>query len=76
MTSPCMVFAVAQAIELAKNHATTRSRIGFRPQISESLAHIGAPDALASRYAPPIQTNPDEPCSWFDIVGMVVATIV
>ena len=67
--------AVAQMMELPQNHATKSSRIGLRPQISEILDQIGAPAAFASRYAPPIQTKPDVPCSWSEIVGIIVATM-
>jgi len=45
----------AQTIELAKNIATAVRRMGFRPQMSDSLAHIGPAAAFANRYAAPIQ---------------------
>lgn len=45
----------AHMMELPQNSATAARRMGLRPQISDSLAHIGAAAALASRYAPPIQ---------------------
>jgi hypothetical protein len=48
-----MLEAVAQMIELAKNHATATNKTGLRPQMSESLAQMGAPEALARRYAEP-----------------------
>jgi hypothetical protein len=41
--------AVAQMIELTKNQATAKSKMGLRPQISDSLAQIQAPAALAKR---------------------------
>lgn len=47
--------AVAQMIELTKNHATAANSIGFRPQMSDNFATIGDAAALANRYAPPIQ---------------------
>lgn len=54
-----MLTAVAQTMELLKNSVTTVSSIGFRPQMSDSLAQIGAAAAFARRYAPPTQTYPD-----------------
>ncbi len=66
----------AQTIELIKYKATTVMRIGFRPQISDSLAQIGAAVALARRYAPPIHEYPEAECRSEEIVGMAVATMV
>ena len=50
-----MLTLVAAMTEPAANITTAPSRAGFRPQISESFAHIGAAAASASRNAPPIQ---------------------
>jgi hypothetical protein len=44
--------------------------------MSDNFAQIGAAAALASRYAPPIQTNPDELCRADEMVGMAVAMMV
>lgn len=71
-----MSFAVAQIIELTKNHATAASNIGLRPQMSDILARMGEAAALASRYAPPIHVYPDAECSWALIVGIAVAVMV
>lgn len=51
----CILGAVAQTIELTKNHATAASNNGLRPQMSDSFAHIIDAAALARRYAPPTQ---------------------
>ncbi|KAH0207786.1 hypothetical protein KCU99_g218, partial [Aureobasidium melanogenum] len=48
-----MLGAVAHIMELTKNQATDINRMIFLPQISDSLAQIGAAAALASRYAEP-----------------------
>jgi len=66
----------AQTIELAKNIATAVRRMGFRPQMSDSLAHIGPAAAFARRYAAPIQVYPLAECKSADMVGIAVATIV
>jgi hypothetical protein len=50
--------------------------MGLRPQISLSLAQIGPLAALASRYAPPIQTKPVLEFSAAEMVGMAVAMMV
>jgi hypothetical protein len=50
---------VAQTIELKKNSAIDANTIGFRPQMSDSLAHIGPDAAFEMRYAPPIQVYPE-----------------
>jgi hypothetical protein len=44
----------AHTIELQKNPATTQSRMALRPQMSDSMAQMGAKEALPNRYAPPI----------------------
>jgi len=68
--------AKAHSMELQKNSATAARRIGLRPQISESLAHIGPAAALARRYAPPIHTYPEADFSSEAIVGIAVAMMV
>ncbi len=75
-TSIFISAARAQMMELLKNMETAVSSIGFRPQISESLAHIGPAAAFARRYAPPIQPYPEADLNSFVIVGTAVATIV
>jgi hypothetical protein len=55
MIKASIVFAVAHIAELAKNTASAATKMGLRPQISESLAHMGPDAALANRNAPPIQ---------------------
>ena len=49
-----ILLETAQTIELAKYIATDVRRIGFRPQMLESLAYTGAAAVLANRYEPPI----------------------
>jgi len=51
-------------------------RIGFRPNMSETLAQIGVELAAPSRYAEPIQVKPaaDPKCS--EMVGNAVVIIV
>jgi hypothetical protein len=49
-----ILLETAQTIELAKYIATDVRRIGFRPQMSENLAHTGAAAVFARRYEPPI----------------------
>ena len=44
-----MLVALAQIMELRKNIATAVRIIGFRPQISDSLAQIGPAAAFARR---------------------------
>lgn len=44
-----MFFARAQMTELAAKKVTAARRIGLRPQMSDNLAHRGAPAALARR---------------------------
>lgn len=44
-----MFTALAQMIELTKNHATAVRSSGFLPHMSDSFAHSGAAAALASR---------------------------
>jgi len=68
--------AFAHIIELTKNHATEIKRIGLRPQISESLAQIGAAAAFARRYAEPIHVYPLAECKSELMVGRAVETIV
>jgi hypothetical protein len=50
-----MLLEAAQTMELAKYKTTAVSRMGFRPQISESLAHTGTVAVVAMTYEPPIQ---------------------
>ena len=66
----------AQTIELRKYNATAVKRIGFRPQMSESLTQIGAAVAFARRYAPPIHEYPEAEWRSDEIVGIAVAMIV
>lgn len=62
---------------LAPANRTTEARIaGLRPQISESLAHIGPEAAVARRYAPPIQKYPLLECREAAMVGIAVAVTV
>jgi len=49
-----MVFDVAQIVDPAAKVTTAPSKMIFRPQISESLAHTGVAAALDRRYADPI----------------------
>lgn len=44
-----ILLARAHITELAANHVTAARRMGFRPQMSDSLAQSGAPAALARR---------------------------
>lgn len=53
--SMLMVLETAQMMELAKYRATAVSRIGFRPHMSESFAHIGTTAVVAMTYEAPIQ---------------------
>jgi hypothetical protein len=71
-----MFTAVPHTTLPAQNHATATNSIGLRPQMSDSLAQMGPAAALASRYAPPIHTKPDELCSDAEMVGMAVAMMV
>lgn len=50
-----MLLETAHMMELAKYRATTVNRIGFRPHMSESLAHIGTTAVEAMTYEAPIQ---------------------
>lgn len=47
-----IIVAVAHKIEVRKKRPIAKSKRGFRPQISESLAQIHADAAFARRYAP------------------------
>ena len=49
MMSIFILMATAQMIELRKYDATATRRMIFRPQMSDSLAHIGAAAAFARR---------------------------
>lgn len=71
-----MLPARAHRIELLKNKKTAASKIGLRPKMSDKLAHIGPPAAVANRYADPIQTYPLEDFKSEAIVGIAVATIL
>lgn len=51
-------------------------RIGFRPQISDSLAHTAKKAVFPRVNAPPIQEYPAAEWRSAVIVGIVVATIV
>lgn len=51
-----MSTASAQMIDETKKSAAVPRRIGLRPQMSDRLTQMFDPAALASRYAPPIQT--------------------
>lgn len=50
--------------------------MGFRPQMSDSFAQIGAAAAFARRYAPPIHMKPKELWSRLEMVGIAVAMMV
>jgi len=50
-----MLLDAAHMMELAKYRATVISRIGFRPQISESFAHMETTAVEAMIYEAPIQ---------------------
>ena len=76
MISILILIDSAQIVELQKNNATAASKIGLRPQISDSLAHIGPAAEFARRYAPPIHTYPDADPSSDTIVGTAVAMMV
>lgn len=71
-----MSLATAQMIELAAKPAMAHRSISLRPQISESLAHIGDPAAFAKRYAPPIHVSPDADFNSEEMVGIAVAMMV
>ena len=53
--SIAMLTESAQTMELAKNIATAIRKMCFRPQMSDSLAHIGIASAVPRRSAAPIQ---------------------
>ena len=50
-----MLLETAHMMELAKYRATAISRIGFRPHMSESFAHMGTTAVVAMTYEAPIQ---------------------
>lgn len=71
-----MLVDSAAMIELPANMATAARRVGLRPNMSETLAQMGAAAAFASRYAPPIQLYPLAEWSSLAMVGMDVAMMV
>lgn len=50
-----MLLETAHKMELAKYRATAISKIGFRPHMSESFAHIETTAVVAMTYEAPIQ---------------------
>jgi len=71
-----MLLETAHMMELAKYRATAISRIGFRPHMSESFAHIGTTAVVAMTYEAPIHEYPDAEWRSEHIVGIAVATMV
>lgn len=71
-----MLVETAHKMELTKYKATATSSSGFRPQISDSFAHIGTTGVLAMTYEAPIHAYPDAEWNSEHIVGTAVATMV